>query len=257
MNYSILQRAGDVSTQPYPHIIIENCLPDELYNELEGTRPSDDYLVDGRPFASNIRMDLHARQLLDRPDLPTIWRQFIKYHLSEKFWREITRTFSLGDGSAAAGLVLNKLNKPLHTLPVTMRTQPAAKGAISMDVNVGVNTPVIGRASSVRGPHVDNPIELFAAMLYMPLKDASDEGGDFVVYQKHRPVHFVGKAEVDQDDIRSLSEHARVKYKRNTMVAFINSVHAIHGVTPRQSLGFRRLVNFCAELPFAMFTLPR
>jgi hypothetical protein len=41
------------------------------------------------------------------------------------------------------------------------------------------------------------------------------------------------------------------------MVAFLNSVHAIHGVTPRLSRDFRRLVNFIVELPFAQFELPR
>jgi hypothetical protein len=40
-------------------------------------------------------------------------------------------------------------------------------------------------------------------------------------------------------------------------VCFINSVHAIHGVTPRQSGNFRRLVNFIVELPGAQFALPR
>jgi hypothetical protein len=61
MNLSILQRAGPPSFSPFPHIIIENCLPDELYDDLEATRPSDYDLVDGRPLGSNQRLDLHAR----------------------------------------------------------------------------------------------------------------------------------------------------------------------------------------------------
>lgn len=250
MNLSILQNAKHVYTTPYPHVVVENCLPDDLYDELEKTRPSDHDLVAGRLLGSNLRIDKHARELVITR-IADIWRQFIAYHLSKDFWIEIVQTFDLN------GALLRIPTAPLDQMPVTMRRDPPAKKAISMDVNVGVNTPVIGAPSSVRGPHVDNPIELFAAMLYMPPKDAVDEGGDFVVYEKHKSVRFVGKAEVHPDDCLTLSEHARVKYKRNTMVAFINSVDAIHGVTPRLSRDFRRLVNFCAELPFAQFSLPR
>lgn len=259
MNLSILQRAGTPNFSPYPHIVIENCLPDELYDELEATRPSDQELVHARPLGSNMRLDRHARHLLADASIPDIWRQFIKYHVSYAFWQEVVKLFDaeLGPGSAVSGWVLNLTGRPLATMPTVVRTHPASRNSISLDVNVGVNTPVVGAASSVRGPHVDNPIEVFAAMLYMPPKDAPDEGGDFVIYEKSRTVRFEGKAEVSANDVRSLVEHARVKYKRNTMVAFINSVHAIHGVTPRLSRDFRRLVNFIVELPFTQFELPR
>jgi hypothetical protein len=204
MNLSILQRAGTPYFSPYPHIVIENCLPDELYDELEATRPSDEYLVNGRPFGSNMRMDLHARDLLLKMkvrDLTNqkpfgIWREFIEYHVSNAFWQEVIKVFDaeLGPGSAMAGWMLNFTGQPLSLMPTIIRTEPPSKKAISMDVNVGVNTPVVGPATSVRGPHVDNPIEVFAAMLYMPPKDAPDEGGDFVIYEKCRTVRFEGKA---------------------------------------------------------------
>ena len=255
-NLSILQHVGatDIELAPYPYVVVENCLPEPLYEALEKTRPSDDYLVDGRSFHSNQRLDLHARQLLARKDLSSYWREFIKYHLSDDFWHEIIRVFDLDHQAQRAVKQLGSL----RTIPAVMRSDKPSGKAISMDVNVGVNTPVVGDATRVRGPHVDNPIELFAAMLYMPPKDAEDEGGDFVVYAKTRPVvRFEGKAEVRQDEEKTLIEHARVKYERNTMVAFINSIDAIHGVTKRQSTHFRRLVNFCAELPFAAFTIPR
>lgn len=254
-NFSILQvpsaqAAIRPTGHPYPYMVIENCLPPDLYDELEESRPSDEFLVAGRQLDSNLRIDLHARELLTRP-IADIWQQFIMYHLSKDFWMEIVQVFDLN------GALLKQPLPSLDQIPVTMRRDPPARGAVSMDVNVGVNSPVVGKASTVRGPHVDNPIELFAAMLYMPPKDAPDEGGDFVIYEKTRRVRFAGKAEVHPDDVPTLSEHARVKYRRNTMVAFINSLDAIHGVTPRLSRDFRRLVNFCAELPSAQFTLPR
>ena len=35
--YSLLQKKPKVETKPYPHVVIEDALPWELYEELENT----------------------------------------------------------------------------------------------------------------------------------------------------------------------------------------------------------------------------
>ena len=39
--YSLLQKKPTVQTKPYPHIIIEDALPWDLYEELEKTFPKE------------------------------------------------------------------------------------------------------------------------------------------------------------------------------------------------------------------------
>lgn len=260
MNYSILQRAGEVTLEPFPHLVIDPCLPAELYDELEATRPSDETIVQdstvrGTQLGSNVRTDLHAIQLLARPNLPKVWREFIVHHLSHDFWEETVLLFGEGIRKMHVGLE-DKFSQPLASIPTYTRFTARVRNALSMDVNVGVNTPATS-LSRVRGPHVDNAVELFAAMLYMAPRDALDEGGDFVVYAETKPVRFEYKAEVRRDDEQTLREVLRVPYRRNVMVAFINSLHSVHGVTSRRSDDYRRLVNFCIELPFSAFNLVR
>lgn len=253
MNYSILQNARTVTLTPFPYLLIDPCLPEDLYDELEATRILDTEIVKGLKLGPNVRTDLHAVQLLSRGDLAPVWRDFINYHLSHEFWQEIVEWFGEGIDQTHGPSLSGDRKK----WSVYVRHSSPLKDAIAMEVNVGVNTPATGNVPTrVRGPHVDNAVELFAAMLYMAPRDAFAEGGDFVVYDRSKLVRFEGKAEVRHEDESSLREVVRIPYKRNTMVAFINSLHSIHGVTPRVSTQYRRLVNFCAELPYAAFQLP-
>ena len=42
--YSLLQKKPKLITDPYPHVIIEEALPWDLYNELEKTFPAEQVL---------------------------------------------------------------------------------------------------------------------------------------------------------------------------------------------------------------------
>ena len=87
--YSVLQNAkkADVRLHPYPHVIIENCLPDDVYEELERTYPSYKDIVKiakpGRSISPNTRVDLRASMVLKEPTggiVSKAWEEFVKYH---------------------------------------------------------------------------------------------------------------------------------------------------------------------------------
>ena len=66
-SFSVLQNArkSDVRLHPYPHVVIENCLPDDVYEELEKFYPKHEDIVQiakpGRTsIAANTRVDLLA-----------------------------------------------------------------------------------------------------------------------------------------------------------------------------------------------------
>jgi len=128
-----------------------------------------------------------------------------------------------------------------------------------MDCQIGINTPPT-RDSVVRGPHVDAPVELYAMLLYM--KDAQDEraGGDLAISRWKDPGKrvFVG-AEAEEEDVELVKT---VPYRANTLVLFMNSDLALHGVTPREaSSQTRRLLNIIGEvdksLPSGLFEIPQ
>lgn len=121
----------------------------------------------------------------------------------------------------------------------------AGDGLMQLDCQPGVNTPQTTR-SRVRGPHLDNPIELYAGMLYM-----GEGEGDLEIYRQVKPLVFHGKLEIEDDCVEVVST---VKYQPNTLVFFLNTPKSIHGVTYRNPTDkCRRMVNFIGEMRQPLF----
>lgn len=232
MPVSVLDRA-EVKDWPFPHVVIEDCLPWDYYRRLLDERPSYEAILKGREPGNNKRIDRCAADLLNDPLLPAVWREFIEFHTSEAFWRQIDEVFGLCAPEASTGIRFK------HNTDVVL------------DCQIGLNTPALER-SRVRGPHVDNPVEIFGGLLYM---GDEQKGGDLVIYEPVEPLLFHGKAEVHDFRVRSVKS---VRYQHNTFVGFINLPHSVHGVTPREvTTEPRWLVNIIAEQRTPAFELPR
>lgn len=232
MPISVLSKAI-LKEWPFPHVVIEDCLPWDYYRRLLDARPSYEYILKKREAGNNKRIDRCAADLLSDPRLPPIWREFIDYHTSPAFWKEVCEVFGLPGETKEAGI------RFLDDTDVVL------------DCQIGMNTPVLSR-SRVRGPHVDNPIEIFGGLLYM---GQHQKGGDLLIYEPVEPLLFHGKAEIRDFRVRPVS---RVTYRDNVFVGFINLPHSIHGVTPRDITDEPRwLVNFVAEQKIPRFDLPR
>ena len=102
---------------------------------------------------------------------------------------------------------------------------------------------------SSRTPHIDNPREIYAALLYMPYKDDHSTGGEF---QLHKTTADI--TQVNKNGGRAVGELAgdvvkTVPYKRNTLVVFCNNAtNTVHSVSARKNATLhRRSVNIIAE----------
>ena len=85
---------------PYPHVVIENCLPDDVYEELEKFYPKHEDIVQiakpGRTsIAANTRVDLRASMVLSskKQIVSKAWEEFIRYHSSREFYEEVIDLF--------------------------------------------------------------------------------------------------------------------------------------------------------------------
>jgi hypothetical protein len=270
--HSVLESVtrDDLLLDPYPHIVRESCLPADYYSKLLSAFPSDETITsiykrhpDCPPqiresvIRQNTRYDISAFQLLEAPGLvPGIWMDFVRYHTSPQFFSEVLNLIG-PEIRHTYPFLEERLGKDLSSFSTGVRFASACD--VSLDCQLGINTPPT-RHSTVRGPHTDAPVELFAILLYM--KDEHDEraGGDLGIYRWKDPSArgFVA-AEVEQDDAELVKT---VRYKPNTMVLFLNSDLALHGVTPRDaSTHTRRLLNIIGEvdqsLPSGLFVLPQ
>lgn len=229
---SLLQNARQCKWEPYPHIIIENALPEKIYQELWETRPTAKEIIGKLKTSENQRVDLPTRRTLNLK-LSPVWRDFITYHTSREFFSELMEIF--GDYASDN---------------VNCGVRGAGKFDINMECQPGINTPLT-QTASVRGPHLDNPVELYGGMFYMrdPLDNST--GGELEIYKLVKKPKYYGKLEIEQDCVELVD---KVPYKANTLVMFMNGETSVHGVSPRSPTTVtRNLVNLIGEVDKPLF----
>ena len=237
MTISVLGKAKkeDVKTDPFPYLVIENALDDSYYAELEAAYPSDRIIAGTTRMENNTRYQLSAK---NSNILPEIWQGFVEYHTSQSFYDEFISLF--GD------YLPNRLSWASRSNVYTRKVGlPKIPSDLSTDCQIGINSPV-SQASTVKGPHVDNRVELYAGLFYMRTDEDDSRGGSLEIFRPKDPnMKIVHKKEMDLSLLEKTDE---VPYQKNTLAMFLCSKHSIHGVSPRSiTTHSRRLVNIIAE----------
>ena len=234
MTISVLQKQPKLLMDPYPHIVIEDALPEDIYNQLEKEWPTQQ-LLSTEPFDNGICYRLKSDQMLKPNVVSDSWRQFAEYHTSAKFYDEVKNIF---------GDFMPNIAEADKT--ISPRGWDKGGDKIGSDCQTVMHKPV---DFSSRTPHIDNPREIYAGLLYMPYEDDTSTGGDF---QLHRQASTI--TEVNKNGGRAVGDKAgdivkTVPYKRNTFVMFCNnSTNTIHSVSARKNaVRHRRSVNIIAE----------
>lgn len=255
-------KAADLMLQPYPHLIISNALDRDVFDRLQRALPPDELVVDGRSPIKDTWYDYPACRVVQDERISPLWREFFAYHVSREFFRELLQV--CGDAIRATHPRLEaKLGKRLEELSVGMRpggrADPFAPGAdVSMECQFYANYTREQRA--VRGPHVDRPTELFAALLYFRQPGDDSTGGDLQIcegidddlYPSEGTVRIAQlPAEVAPDRVKTIRT---ARYEANTLVLFINSPKSIHSVSVRSPTAVtRRHINFCCDVRQELF----
>ena len=262
--YSILSNvsSSDLALEPYPHLVVENAIDAEVFSELERTFPADDIVVDNRPL-KDTWYDYPACKVVNDARLTPLWREFFRYHTSTAFFHELVLV--AGDAMRNINPDLEaRIGRTLAEAKVGMRPggrgDPLAPGAdVSMECQFYVNYTRQPRV--VRGPHVDRPSELFAALFYFRQHEDMSEGGGLqiceatsVILREPRSVRIAElPAEIDPKCARVVRP---VPYKANTLVLFLNSERSLHSVAPRSATPLtRRHVNFCCDINSELFDI--
>jgi hypothetical protein len=237
--------AADVVGDPFPHVVVDGAVEDDLYAELAAGFPPGDVIVGNEPLENNTAYRMPAARILTDRRVAGCWRDFARHHTSATFFREVLAIFGPSIRSLHPALVTDGLRTSIRGY------EPIAD--VALDCQLAWGSPVTGRSTS-NGPHVDREVALFAGLLYMRLDGDDTEGGDLELYR------FKG-AERRYDAGRfvepSLLEPVRrIPYAANRLVFFIHAPHAVHGVTLRAVTPWPRLhVNFLAEFPRKVFEL--
>lgn len=242
----------DVCAEPYPFIVIHEPLDTDICEQLMAEYPSMGTVTNGAKYASNQRFSYSASEVFGNEAITPLWREFVETHTSQTFLNEVIHLFD--DQIRTVYPDLEAQIGALETLKAGVRKINTFENAdVLMDAQICVNTPVVGAPSSVRRAHVDLPNKLFAGLFYMRRPEDDSTGGDLELYRfKDRRDRF--RAEYISE--RFVEVAKTVKYERNVLIMFINSIDSVHGVTVRSKTHVQRqFFNLVGEVNCNLFNL--
>ena len=239
-----------IREEPFPYACIPGALDQDYYDELVEGYPDSSYLCDDIWAENNQHKAMSCTRARKMGILSPAWEKFVEYHHSTAFWRDLVAV--MGDHMRQCHPDLeDRLGKPLESLTAGPRFLDH-EADVQLECQFGINTPV-REPTRVRSVHVDSPMKIFNALLYMRLDEDDSEGGDLNIYKFTGHPRFHDQVAVSDDHVEVVDH---VPYRANILISMINSVHTLHGVSPRQpTQHIRRYVNFLAELRIPVFDL--
>lgn len=249
---SILSRASraDIRLDPYPHLLIEDALPDALYRHLEGKFPDWRRVAGEDAGANNKACLLAAREVQNDPGIDAMWRRFFEYHTSADFFAEFVELWAPTVERIHPQLA-RRFGKPLAEFEVGIRSSGKAGNAanrtadVMLDCLFGINTPVRA-VTPVRGPHIDSAHKLFSSLLYFRADGDDSSGGEHEMYRLAGRMYPPSRMKRIPE--RYLQPVGTIPYRGNSLLFWLNSALSIHGVTPRAVTGIpRRYVSVMGE----------
>jgi hypothetical protein len=257
---SVLQNrhTAELQLDPYPYIIIRDALPEALCDRLIASYPSLEVLG-ADPGRNNVRWSFPASEVRKTDAISGDWKAAINYHLSRQFYDELIDLFGDAITTLYPGLFPDR--ESLLRLRIGNRgTYDISSGDIRLDAQISGNTPV-SKASSVKPNHIDSHRKLFSGLLYLRRDEDDSTGGDLEI--RRFKSYYTGRSRAKcYDGVYVDNRHTElvntVRYEKNVLVLFINSLESLHGVTPRQPTPHQRIfMNLVGEISTPLFEVPR
>jgi hypothetical protein len=250
---SVLDKARpeDVVADPFPHLVIEDAWPADLYERLLATRPSFERIAWSGRVPSNRRFPYSAARILQDQAIDPIWQAFCRRHTTLDIFERVVELFRphIDRLHPSFGRWLAE-GRPHRT--GLLDRDGFDRFDMLTDARLELNTPVKGTPSSVRGPHLDLPNRLFSGLFYLRKPEDDTPGGDLQLFRfkEGRPSGLTS-----YEIPAPLVEVVRtVPYRGNVLVLFANSPFAVHGVSARQeSPHTRSYVFLTAEVENDLF----
>jgi hypothetical protein len=246
--------AADIRSHPFPHVSVSDVLDADTYAALSASFPPASCIAwDGAPLPSNRRFPMAASRMLLNGDVSAAWKEFVTLHSSPAFFAEVVALFR--DHWPAA--LRQSLGGTLlgHPLGLLGRDGYDSGARILLDARIEINTPVIERACSVRGVHLDTPNRLFSGLFYLRHPQDDALGGDLQLFRwKYGPLGEVDRFELPHAAVELVTT---IAYRANQLVIFPHCIDALHGVSVREPTPHaRRYVFLTAEIEEAWLAAP-
>ena len=151
---------------PFPHIVIENCLTEEIYNRIEANYPElntlDDLVKKTGKLSSLKFIDIMNKKNLN---IDNIFYDFFNYHSSHKFLLKFLKIFN--------SEIKNKniTNKLIYELSQINSSEDLIKSdkidAITNKTpSININYPPVN-SNAIRSVHLDRSQNIIGCLFYL------------------------------------------------------------------------------------------
>lgn len=237
---SVLQNIKTVFKHPYPHVCVDEALPDYIYKELAETFPQE-LVCSTQPHDGGITYRYKSNPALVEGKISNIWQEFFEYHTSADYFRECINLFEPWIEE-----LYPQYLEDMYSKPVTVRDVDNTGNYVT-DCQFVVHEPVDETGTS-RTPHIDNPVEIYAGLLYMRLPEDESTGGNFTIHEVTGEITEVNKTLGRQVEDSLHKPVKQVPYVANSFCMFLNVKDSVHSVTPRIRPQLRRQsINIIGE----------
>jgi hypothetical protein len=236
---------------PFPHVVIEDILPEEVCDGLIREMPPLDVLTHGEPPGDNKRFNFSYADAMATRGVSPLWRDVLGQAMSQSFLKRVLRIF--GPSIREFYPEFERRFAPIDRLVAVSRQKKWRRpNNIMLDALIAVNTPAHTGGTSVRPAHLDRTDKIFVGLLYLRLPEDDSKGADLEFLRpKDEPLVYGRQRMLP---IEKTTYVRTVPYRRNTLVLFLNTPRSLHGVTPRQATPHTRyFINLVGETVEPLF----
>jgi len=232
--------------KPFPHLIIENALPNNIYEVLDNNFPKYPQQLDQ---FDNSMFTVDDTNVYDDKESHEYWKQILRYLSSSEYFSELNNIF--GEHLTKHYSKAFKLIELIDKLSVKDNNEEIGSKIIS-NSRVMFFSPVKKRGipkkpdGSNLEVHCDGASKLFTSILYFKDKNDKSSGGELLLHKWRFKVPLEIKKIILASGlnfintlIRSLQflfikKNKIIKYKENCLVIFFGTENALHSVNERE-----------------------
>ncbi len=224
--------AEHVTAHPYPHLVVENAVVQDLCERLIDEFPPLSLFTKGRPVGDNVKIYFPAWRAFSDDRVSDLWKQFLRRHLTHEFYSQLIHVFR-------THLLLEypdleqEWGRNLESFRVgSAGSDNFSRCDVLLDALIGIHTPVSGAPRLERRPHIKVHNKFLEGFLYLRPDDDDAPGGDYEFFSiKPGAVPRFGKWA--QTDRSCLQLERTVPYGKGVLVFVLNTSRSIQALTPR------------------------
>ena len=237
--------------KPYPHIIIENALPNKLYDDLCDKFPK---ISENKLLIENTIFTLLSDDIIKDDEIDNSWKNFIKEYSSQNFYNKALEIF----GKSILGVYKNYFKTIDDLKNLTIANSPEDQKKKNSDLYLNGNIMFYTEVKKDGLPkkdneeklkvHSDGPNKFLTSLMYFKNKSDKSEnmGGDLAIHHWRFPLPFFLKKIIlakNNNFINSIIRNFQfifigltktITYEPNKFVMFLGSIDSLHSVTSRK-----------------------